>query len=324
MITGRLLKRSEIDDTQWNHFIDHSPQHSIYCSSWYLDAICKQWMAIVVSNNDYWLSVMPINVDAKLSIRYSIQPIFAQFLGLLFAPFDFLPHKELDLQKKIINKTIDLLPGNLKIVSYNFNPRFEYFLPFHWRGFNITPRLSYQLILDKDMGEIASNYSSSIKNHIKKSERNKLQCVENNAIEELLELSYANNILNRANCTRFKNLWQEVILRDLGYCLYIKDGNNNTHCGGAFLKDRDKIIFLLVATKKELKKYGSTAFLINESIKRAWENPQYKFFDFEGSMIEPVEKYFRGFNPTPIIYFNIGKNKIGELMRLYQKVKMHF
>ncbi len=98
--------------------------------------------------------------------------------------------------------------------------------------------------------------------------------------------------------------------------------DDNIHCGGAFLTYQEKIIFILLSTKEEYKKYGSTSLLINESIKRAIENPKYKYYDFEGSMIESVENYFRGFNPNPITYLNIKKNKVEKLFNLYQKAKL--
>jgi hypothetical protein len=54
------------------------------------------------------------------------------------------------------------------------------------------------------------------------------------------------------------------------------------------------------------------------AIKIASENT--KRFDFEGSMIENVERFFRSFGAVPIPYYNIKKTN-SLLLRLYFALK---
>jgi len=322
MIIGELLKRQHVNETKWNEFIDESPQHSIYCQSWYLDSLCSNWEAIIIKENGDWLAIMPLNLDSKFRLRYSVQPIFTQYLGLLFAPLELKQHKELELKRKIIKTVIGLIPKNIRIIDYNFSPKFKYFLPFVWEGYSVIPRISYQLTLKKNIEEVICNYSSRIKDDIKKSIKNNLICFTSNDINDLIHMCYTNSIINKKSCIRFKMLWDQIIIRKNGYCIYAKDENNNIHCGGAFIIYKEKIIFILLSTKNEYKKFGSTSFLINEAIKQAIDNPKIKSFDFEGSMIESIEKYFIGFNPSPITYFKIQKNKLHTLMNILQKSKL--
>lgn len=61
--------------------------------------------------------------------------------------------------------------------------------------------------------------------------------------------------------------------------------------------------------------------MIVEAICRASKMPDVHLFDFEGSMLEPVEGFFRGFNPVPVIYFNIRKEKWPVAMHIFRKFK---
>ena len=320
MINGKLLTRKQIDVNRWDTFIKHSPQQSIYFTSWYLDSICSEWNAIIIEKNDEWIGVMPLNISTKMNISYSIQPIFTQYLGVLYANFTCSKHKELGLKKKIITEIIQVLPSNIKLIDYKFSPQFKYFLPFHWLGFDINPRISYQLALNKKNDEIYLNYSSRIKTDIKKAKKNNLTYFESEQVDELLKLSYLNGILTLDNCNTFMTLWKEIIARKKGYCSYVRGANGEIYAGGAFIKDRNNIIFILLSTKQKFKNLGPTSFLIHESIKKANQNKQFKYFDFEGSMIESVEYFFKGFNPKPITYYNIKKNKLGFIYPIYKKI----
>ncbi|MFK7904944.1 MAG: hypothetical protein AB8B69_07460, partial [Chitinophagales bacterium] len=81
-----FLKRKEINNTLWNAFVETSPQGSIYHYTWYLDIICPDWSAIITSNGENWNAVLPLPCSKKMGIRYALQPIFAQYLGVLFRP----------------------------------------------------------------------------------------------------------------------------------------------------------------------------------------------------------------------------------------------
>jgi GNAT superfamily N-acetyltransferase len=173
------------------------------------------------------------------------------------------------------------------------------------------------------MEQLTMDYASRIKDHIRKARKHHLKCTREDSAEQLIGICQENGLLSDKTSGVFRKLWIQLMSRGIGFCLYAKDEDGNIHCGGAFIRDREKLIFLALSTKKEYKKLGSTAFLIHESIRIAYEQG-YSYFDFEGSMLETVEHFFKGFNPSPIIYFNVKKNKMGNVFHLYEKIRGYF
>lgn len=323
MLTARIINQGDVDPVHWDYFIRCSPQAAIYAEYWYLSTVQKNWMAIVVqedSGNSKWLAVMPISLSKKLNISYSLQPLFTQHLGVFFSPFDGNLHDELHVKKKIINLIIDQFPRELVAISYNFSPRFNYFLPFTWKGFHVTPRMSYHLSVSKSVEEIRKTFSTRITNDIRKSDKYHFQLELSSDVLPLLDISSSNRILSKKQHALFSRVWVEAVKRKRGFCLYAKK-EREICCGSAVLIDGDQMIFILLATKNVYKRTGVTSLVASSTIEQAVQHQDVTNFNFEGSMIESVEQYFRGFNAVPVPYYTIERYRYRLLFELYVAIK---
>ncbi len=61
------LEHKNIDKKKWDACIEQSVNSCIYAYSWYLDAVCKNWTAIVL---DDYKAVLPLAPRSKYSIHY--------------------------------------------------------------------------------------------------------------------------------------------------------------------------------------------------------------------------------------------------------------
>jgi hypothetical protein len=317
----KLISRDEIDDDAWNDFINSSPQYCIYAMSWYLDAVCPKWCAIIIYNSKEWLSVFPFQINSKMGVSYSFLPAFTQYLGIFFLPFKSSNHRLLHFQKCMINATIEAIPEKIKVFSSNFSPKFEYFAPFTWSFYEVKPRITFILPLNISIEKIYENYSTKIKNSIDKAIKTKFRIEHESNIDDLLQILLENKIISNSQSNIANKLWEELQKQGIGFCLSVKNCKNETLSSGVFFQDKDKIVFLLLGTKSDYKRTGVTSLLIHSAIKEAKSMENIKFFDFEGSMLEGVENYFRGFNPSPVYYFNIEKNKIYFWSLFYKWIK---
>ena len=75
----RFLNRGEIDLEKWDRCIQDAPNGIIYARSFYLDAMAKNWSALVSGDYDM---VMPLTWNRKYGFRYLYQPAFTAQLGL--------------------------------------------------------------------------------------------------------------------------------------------------------------------------------------------------------------------------------------------------
>ncbi|MBI1306742.1 MAG: hypothetical protein GC181_09020 [Bacteroidetes bacterium] len=318
--TAELLSGNDIDPEKWDAFVVRSEMGSIYSESWYMQIIAPGWKAIVVSGDGEWEAIMPLSFSRKFGVLYSLQPIFAQYWGIIFRNTHDTTNRIAERNKSVLEEIHKILPESITLFNYNFSPSFRYFLPFFWNNYNINPRLNYVLKCANTPDEMLKSYSKRIRNDLQKAKKNGLDCRESEDLNDIAKLCVEQRILHVDQSAVLLKIWNAVKERKRGFCLKVYDESGNLQCGGLFLIYRNKLIYSTSATAAEFKRTGCTSLMIHSAIMRACKDPGLNEFDFEGSMIEPIEHYFRGFNPEPEIYYQIEKNKLGFLFRLYQKL----
>jgi predicted N-acyltransferase len=87
--------------------------------------------------------------------------------------------------------------------------------------------------------------------------------------------------------------------------VFIAEYNGKPIATNFLVIDDNTVYYLMGGIDPENKSVGGMDLLQHHSIKFALENK--KNFDFEGSMIESIEKYFRSFGAIQTPYFNISK-----------------
>ena len=82
--------------------------------------------------------------------------------------------------------------------------------------------------------------------------------------------------------------------------------------------DANTCYYLLAGVNKNSGIQGVNNLLVQKSIEKA-KNLGCKTFDFEGSMIKGVEKFFRSFGPELVPYYTV--NKASLLLEVLLKLK---
>src|ERR1039458_6261489 len=103
----RYIHHSQINKKDWDSCIGNSANTTIYAYSWYLDAVCPAWEALVEGEYE---TVMPLTPNKKYSIHYLFQPFFTQQLGV-FSNY-------LRTESKI-NQFLSAIPEKFKFVEIN-------------------------------------------------------------------------------------------------------------------------------------------------------------------------------------------------------------
>ena len=81
------------------------------------------------------------------------------------------------------------------------------------------------------------------------------------------------------------------------------DKENNIHAAVYLINVNSTIYYLIGGGDPNYRNSGATSLLIFEGLKIAKE--QNASFDFEGSMIEPIERFFRAFGSSQTPYFQV-------------------
>jgi len=113
--------------------------------------------------------------------------------------------------------------------------------------------------------------------------------------------------------TLLKKLWEALRQQGNGVALEVRDADGRLHAGLIYQQFQHKLIHLFSAFDPALGNQGGMSLAVWRSIEAA--GPEVRIIDFEGSMLEPVENFFRGFGTRPMPYLQIKRNSLPRLVR---------
>jgi hypothetical protein len=99
------------------------------------------------------------------------------------------------------------------------------------------------------------------------------------------------------------NLVKNVKKRNQCKWFIAQDKFEKNHAGVLIIWDRQSAYYLMGGGNPDLRASGATSLCMWEAIKFA--STITKKFDFEGSMIESIERFFRGFGSVQKTYFQV-------------------
>lgn len=280
----------------------------IFQKSWWLDAVAPgQWESIEIEKGGEIFARMPIVHLKQFGQNVSVMPIFTQVLGPCIKQ---LPGKEatvLSKEKELMTELINQLPD----VSY-FKQRFHHsitnWLPFYWHNFEQTTRYTYVLEDISEPDTVWDNMQGNIRREIKKA-RKSMSVTTSEDIDlmwKFHEANFANNRAPEGTFADFQRLYTACKKHNSGQIMVAKSETGEIVSAMFFVWDEHAAYYLLGGTKDKFKNTGVFSHLMFESIKFASEKTV--SFDFEGSMIESIERFYRGFGASQKPYFHISKS----------------
>jgi len=296
----------------------------IFMQPFWLDSVCQngmEWDVILCEKGgEVWGSFVYSYIE-KFGFRLIIPPKLTQFLG----PYIKYPkgqkyYKKLSWEKEIMNYFIDNLP-KFDYFNMNFHYSITNWLPFYWRGFKQTTRYTYVVENNLTIEELSKNFETDIRRRRRKAEKLGVIVEKSDDLEMLYNLAYytfkRQNIKTPYSFDFLKKLYENN--KD-NIKINLAKYKDKYIAGNLLLVDDKRVIYLIGGIDSEYKDIGAMDLVLYESVKYALENN--KIFDFEGSMIESIEKYFRSFGAVQKPYFNIIKPnhlfKIIECIRQYR------
>jgi hypothetical protein len=319
-----IYSGAELNPEQWDAFIRSSPQGAVYALHGYATALVRDWGAAVVSQGNEWLAVMPFVSKQKFGLKYSLQPLFCQYWGVFFAPNDEAAYQRLGMQRKCLEMLLPVFEP-FRLVKYRLSPASEYLLPFHWSQFKLAPRFTYMLDISSSHEVLQAQLASSLKRQIKKQEKFKLKIevtTDERALIELIEKQQreGHDILGGAKngIPLLKKLIEYLLSTSSGEILKVSDENGNVLASGLFAYFQSSCLYLIGSYDSSQREKGAMSQLMWHAILQA-KGKACTIFDFEGSMIESIEGFFRKFGASPKTYFEISKNTLPLPLRWMEK-----
>lgn len=316
-----------IDPRVWDTFIHASPQGSPFVLYEYMHIIHKDWRAIIVEEKGKWQAVMPLAISKKWKYQAILQPFFAQYWGICFAPFSEKMTYQLYSQQKRYCEAILKALNKFHLFSINFSPNFTYPLPFHWNHYKLNTRYTYQISLEPEIDFLHQQLASPLKRQINKARRNQLLIMPLVSPAPFLKLIRKNkeegkNILGNAfhSINVLEELIEYILDQKTGILWGIKNQEGELIATSLYLYYHDITYYLHGAYHPSAHNSGAMSFLMWEAIVNAKEEG-FKVFDFEGSMIVGIEAFFRKFGAYPVSYLHIHRNQLPILIKWIRELR---
>lgn len=287
------------------------PSIPLFSQAWWLDATAGEgaWDVALVEKGGATVAAMPYVPRKRYGFTFLGQPALTQTLGPWLRETDGKSSTKLAQHKDWLQALIDQLPPFAHFTQ-NWHWRMGNWLPFYWAGFQQTTRYTYILQELSDEQDLWQGLQENIRREIKKAgNRLQLRVRDDLTVDDFL-------VLNRMTFARqdmalpyteafVHKLDQACVARQARKIFIAEDEQGRRHAGVYIVWDGNSAYYLMGGGDPELRNSGATSLCMWEAIKFAATVT--KRFDFEGSMIEPVEKFFRAFGAQQTPYFTVSK-----------------
>jgi len=279
--------------------------NSIFEQPWWLDAVTKHnWECIELTNNNLIYARLPYIRKKILGFSVITVPELTQCLGVYIEDTGSKLCKKLEREKKVINEIIDKLPSYN--VSLYLDINCQYVLPYVWKGFKIEPKFTYRFEELNDVDSIWSGFKENIKTDIKKANKQVVvrDDMDIDVLIDLVKKTYKRqNRKTPINLNIIKNLDTTLKNHNSRKLLVAVDVDNNIHAAAYYVYDKERCYYLMSGSDPLYRNSGAGSLLIWEGIKFAANVS--KTFDFEGSNIEDIERFFKAFGATPHVMYHV-------------------
>ena len=308
---ARRVNRKEVDYAKWDHTIKYAINSFTYGYSWYLDAVSDDWEAIIVNDYEY---ILPLPYRNILGVfKYYSQPILSQQMG----PFGkHIPSKE------ILELIFSQLPSGPVRLNINLSENIN--LPESYKSLNPKQHINQTLSIDQDIATVKGKFTNNPRRALQSKLKNfgKLEQVSDPKI--VLDFVYK---LQAQKIGFKKNQYKKALT------LFLKAKENNAaqffqlkniNTGkvvvmGAVLIQSDRIINFFYTSLKGTENYGAASVYIFKLIEKFRQSK--RVFDFDGSDIPGINKFFKSFGAETTYYTSV--DKIHPLLKLVYKAKVY-
>lgn len=278
---------------------------SIFEAPWWLDAVAPgAWHAATVRKDGEPIARLPYVVKRLGPCRVIVNPPLTPVLGPWIDRIEGKPEHRLAVEMKLIDELIDQLPKT-DVVAQNLSPALTNWLPFYWRGFSSSLRYTYRIAQPTDLDRVWMEFRENIRREVRKGSRT----VEVRPTEDVEEFLRAFRPM--ATSAGWAPEREDVLRRVAGACaehdarrMFVAvDSEERARACTMLVQDDAFVYYLLAGRNDHDQPTGAASLLVWAGIKYA--SQQGLGFDFEGSMVRSIERFFRAFGATQTPYVRV-------------------
>jgi hypothetical protein len=288
------------DAAEYDAFVRSSPQGTVFAESWWLDAVAPgRWRPNEVRAEGAIAAVWPTVVRrTRLGDVHGGAPM-TPWLGPMFAPGK-RGYRQRSTERERTSELLERI-GPYAHLEARCSPNYDYWAPLHWHGFTQTTRYTWRIEDTSDLEALFENLYVKSRGHIRRAERNGIVVTESELAPFLDLHARASDQADRSGTEASRAALRRVdpaaAERGARTVLLARDEDGRIHGGGYFAHDERTTYYIAGATDTTLRSSAAGPLVIWKGIELA--SARGNAFDFEGTMLEPVEPFFRAFGGWP-------------------------
>lgn len=301
--------------------MNHKEEYKAFCERhpvslftsywWWHHVVEKNWDVLLYKKGSEVLACFPYHIKTKYGLKALIPPSLTPYQGIAYAiPNDAKNDKIISFKRKVQEYFIAQLPKNALTIG-QMNWLDTYALPFYWNKFELKVRYTYVLATNKSIDELYQNLKDSLRREISKA-KSSYQFEIKKDTTSLFDLKKMNAALFNEplpySANTLKNIAQLIDLNQ-AKLLEVKS-KKQTIASLLICWDHTQMYYSCGALHPDFRNSAALSWLLWEAILMAKE---LKIpFNFEGSMIQPIERYFANFGgePMPFIEYKRVNSKM--------------
>ena len=285
---------------------------SLYQQAWWMDVVCgaNNWDALIYENNGNIVGAWAYPIKKKYNLKLIAMPMLTLGLGPVITYFPGQKYAStLSHEQQVIEELVKQLPP-FDLFDIYFLPLYKNQMAFHWKGFTQKTRYTYRINDISKLDKVFDEFNSSIRSQIRKAEK-EITIAES----EDIELFYKINSLTfkRQNkkvpysLSYVKQIEEVCKKHNCRKILFAKDMQGNIHAAVYIVWDSQSTYYLMGGADEAYKSSGAYSLLLWNAIKKSAVVS--KQFNFCGSMLPTVERFFRSFGGEQVPYLHLKKVK---------------
>ena len=301
-------------------------QVPLFMQHWWMDTVCfgKSWDVALALDGDRLLGAMPFLYGRKWGLSYVLQPQLTQFSGPLFCyPDNLSPSHRIDFENRTVALLLDQLERRrLAYVLIHCAPSVSNWLPFYWAGFSQTTRYTYRI---NDISDLDSLFRSfDLQTRQRKINRyadsTSVRFDMDPADFAAFHARYWNSKGKRdlLSADFIDRVCRTAVSRGNGLLASLHDTQGRLLAARFVAFDSECAYALLSASDPLLHRSGHNEILIWRILQHL--SGKCRAFDFEGSMDQGIEYFYRSFGAQQTPFFALSKCN-NPLFSLLLKIK---
>lgn len=290
------------DRADYEAFLATSRQRSVFVQPWWLD--------VVTGGADAWRPNLVRAEDGSVRAAWPL-PTRVTGRGLVghgapYTPFagPMLP-AGVDTSRDV--ELLDLLATQLDVdhahVESACMPELDYWTPLAWHGYAQTSRTTWRIDVGSSIDDVRAAMRKGTRGSLRAAQRDGL-VVDTGSIDELLTACAATFARQDVGAVPARAtlaaLATAALDREAGEIRAVRTPTGDLASAGLFVFDDRWTWNLANGRVDSVDAVGAPTLLLDNAIERALARG--KGFDFEGSMLRPVERFVRSFGGRHVAY----------------------